>query len=450
MTADTIVRVDPKTLLIGANVRKETTLPAEFVASVKEHGVKIPIVAHETTAGLEVVDGQMRTLAAMDAGLKEVPVFVRATVEGGERLVEQLVVNRERTALSRADTIAAVRELALDFKMPAAAVAKKVGIPAAEVKQVLIVAKDENATTALAETDVSLEIAAKMAEAGLTKDEIAKVTNSNWNREHALQQVLDQRVAAARTEELQAELAAAGVPLAAKPSKGDYNVQEKNKHLFLTGVVEKETDKKITPEEHASCPGHAAWVGVRGYGGKVEIHYLCTDPSKFGHRDADRQAPKKLSEAEKVERAENAAAAKVWPSIVEVRQTWIREQLLTRKAMPAGWEQLESWVVLGQAGNGGEYDWGPFAATLLGITEKGYGSSAVAKWAAANPTKVVTLLVAVAIAKVELSVGDSKSWKGWRGRKIADYLDLLNSWGYGLSELEQSIVDAAKKGKKAA
>lgn len=78
MTEDTIVRLDPTLLLVGPNVRKEVDLSKEFVSSIKQLGVRVPITAALTADGYEVIDGQRRTLAAVDAGLKEVPVFVTA------------------------------------------------------------------------------------------------------------------------------------------------------------------------------------------------------------------------------------------------------------------------------------------------------------------------------------------------------------------------------------
>lgn len=146
MTTDTIVRVDPKTLLVGPNVRKEVTLPSEFVASIKEHGVLVPIVAHETPDGLDVVDGQMRTLAALEVGLSEVPVFIRAAVDEKDRVVDQLVVNRERTSLSRSEEVAAVKQLTLDFKMSAADVAKKLGVTKKNVDHAAKIGQSEVAT----------------------------------------------------------------------------------------------------------------------------------------------------------------------------------------------------------------------------------------------------------------------------------------------------------------
>ncbi len=449
MSVDTIVRVDPSTLLVGPNVRKTIKLTPEFVASIKEHGVLVPITVQETPEGYDVIDGQMRTLAAVDAGHREVPAYVSSPVENaGARIVSQLVVNGDRQGVTGADQVAAVKELALDFKMPIAQIVKKVGLPKAVVEQAITVGKSEQASTAFATADLTLEQAAKLAEHEFSKADLKELLGYG-DFDHKLRQILDRNEAAALTKQLEGELKAAGVPLAAKPSKGDYYAEKKNKHLFVGGIVDKLTSKKISVEQHASCAGHAAWVGKVGYSGKVEIHYLCTDPAKFGHRDADRSAPKQLTEAEKVERAENAAAAKVWPSIVEVRQTWIREQLLTRKALPAGWESMVAWVTLELAGHGGSWDWGPFAAKLLGIAEPGYNSGALVKYFEKYPTKPGLVLLATTIARFELSVGDTKSWKGWRGRMVGEYLQLLASWGYGLSELEQELVDELKGAKSA-
>ena len=42
----TLEMLDPKTLTVDANVRKEAGLTKEFVSSIKEHGVLVPVVAH--------------------------------------------------------------------------------------------------------------------------------------------------------------------------------------------------------------------------------------------------------------------------------------------------------------------------------------------------------------------------------------------------------------------
>lgn len=449
MATDTIVRVDPKTLLVGPNVRKEITLPAEFVASVKEHGVKIPIVAHETKDGLEVVDGQMRTLAALDAGLTEVPVFIRPTVEGGERLVEQLVVNRERTSLSRKDTIAAVRELTLDFKMPAAAVAKKVGISAADVKSVLAIAKSPTAS-AIDLDQVDLSVAAKIAEAELTKKQAGEVLQYPRQAEHKLQQILDERAEKALVAELEKAAKAEGLTLVARP-KPEYSSEPANKHRYLVDLVDKETGAPVEVIAHKDCPGHAAFVGKRGgyaYNEKVELRLVCTDPAKYGHRDGRRTAPTPLTDKEKAERKVAVERGKLWPSITTVRTTWIREQLLTRKTMPPAWEQLVARVKLGVINSATDsYRWSDLAHELLQVTKKGYGAGAIVDELEAKPARAEVLLVGIAIAQIEQYLSDKAGWKF----ATPMYLQLLEAWGYKLSELEQELVVASeKKGAKVA
>lgn len=447
MATDTIVRVDPKTLLVGPNVRKEVELSNEFVASIKLHGVIVPIVAQETADGLDVVDGQRRTLAAVDAGLTEVPVFVGGKVAtDAQRIVEQLVVNNDRESVSRVDQVAAVKQLALDFKMPVTQVAKKLGITKQVVQQAIAIGGSETAIDVMEAKSLTLEQAAKVAaHPELTRDEIDKVLQYG-NFDHTLQQILDGHAEIELVAKLRAETEAAGVKVVARPTPA-YSSEEKNKHRYLTDLVDKESGERITADSHASCGGHAAAVGKKGgygYGDGVEVRFVCTDPSKFGHRDANRQAPTPLTDAEKAERAENSAIAKVWPSIVKVRQTWIREQLLLRKVEPAGWEALVGWVKFEVAGTGGTWDWGRFAAKLLGVTEAGYGASSVAKWVESHQAKVGMALLATAIAQIELSAGVSKSWKGWRARMLPEYLGQLQRWGYQLSDVEQGLVDASK------
>ncbi|WP_336296691.1 ParB/Srx family N-terminal domain-containing protein [Arthrobacter antioxidans] len=66
MTTPTTVleHLDPTQLTIDANVRADVRLDPEFLASIKQHGVLQPVVAHRTEAGVYVLYGQRRTLAA--------------------------------------------------------------------------------------------------------------------------------------------------------------------------------------------------------------------------------------------------------------------------------------------------------------------------------------------------------------------------------------------------
>lgn len=70
--------LDAIALMIESNVRPEgLALDAEFVHSVRTHGVLVPVLGWRDTNGvLHVRAGQRRTLAAQKAQVATIPVFV--------------------------------------------------------------------------------------------------------------------------------------------------------------------------------------------------------------------------------------------------------------------------------------------------------------------------------------------------------------------------------------
>jgi ParB/RepB/Spo0J family partition protein len=109
--------INPADLLVDRNIRLDTRLDSDFVASVKDHGVLIPIIAVRTTDGaLRVRFGHRRTAAAIQAGLDTVPVDVIGD-EGSddaaeiERVITQHVENAQRTDLSVRDELNVVEQL---------------------------------------------------------------------------------------------------------------------------------------------------------------------------------------------------------------------------------------------------------------------------------------------------------------------------------------------------
>jgi ParB family transcriptional regulator, chromosome partitioning protein len=99
----TLEHLDPNTLVLETNVRDEAKVDAQFLASIKEHGVLIPIGGVRQDDGqVRVRAGQRRTLAAREEGLPTVPVYVRPVTASGEaaqlaeRVSEQIVENDQR------------------------------------------------------------------------------------------------------------------------------------------------------------------------------------------------------------------------------------------------------------------------------------------------------------------------------------------------------------------
>ena len=68
----TLRQIAPGDLLIDTNVRTDTALDKPFQASIKAHGVLVPIVGIEDEDGrVHVRSGQRRTLAAREADAED-------------------------------------------------------------------------------------------------------------------------------------------------------------------------------------------------------------------------------------------------------------------------------------------------------------------------------------------------------------------------------------------
>ncbi|RMF86514.1 MAG: ParB/RepB/Spo0J family partition protein [Nitrospirae bacterium] len=81
-----------------------------LAASIRNHGVLLPLVARPTAHGFEIVAGERRWRAAQRAGLKEVPVLVRQ-VEEAESLELALVENLQREDLNPIEVARAYEQL---------------------------------------------------------------------------------------------------------------------------------------------------------------------------------------------------------------------------------------------------------------------------------------------------------------------------------------------------
>ena len=159
--------LDPRTLEIANNVRTEASITKQFIASIAENGVLIPLTAVRGSDGaVRVRTGQRRTLAAREAGLTSVPVYVLSVddpYDTVERVIEQISENDHRAPLTAAERVFGIQEL-LDVGVSATKVAKKLARPASFVKNAKTVAASQPAIDALNQGQVSLGEAAVIAE----------------------------------------------------------------------------------------------------------------------------------------------------------------------------------------------------------------------------------------------------------------------------------------------
>lgn len=148
MTAQTLTKVNPSTLLVDLNIR-EADLDPEFVENVRANGVIQPPIVHKTDDGLRVMMGHRRTLAAVQVGHQETYAIVTETPEDAERLFKQISENDARMGLTDAERARGYEQLAM-LGVSAAQIAKHTGAAdAATVKKALAARKNAKGTAAL-------------------------------------------------------------------------------------------------------------------------------------------------------------------------------------------------------------------------------------------------------------------------------------------------------------
>ncbi|AFM20047.1 ParB-like nuclease (plasmid) [Mycolicibacterium chubuense NBB4] len=153
--AGSVEYIDPQVLEFEDNVRDHVELDKDFLASLRELGVIVPILAVRDADGRTYVrEGQCRTLGAREVGLSGVPVYVlpagatdddTATVE---RIMQQMVANDQRSALTNSQRARAIQQM-LDTGMSATKVAKKLSMRREDVKAAGAASKSATALDAL-------------------------------------------------------------------------------------------------------------------------------------------------------------------------------------------------------------------------------------------------------------------------------------------------------------
>jgi ParB family chromosome partitioning protein len=449
MTTGTLLDVDPRTLVVAANVRKDTKITKAFTASIKQHGVRTPITAENTDEGMHVLDGQRRTLAAIEAGLDTVPVYlVPAPLADAARVVEQLIVNEQREHLTTSEHAAAYKELAL-FGVSAEQIARRTNTPAKTVKTVLAIANSETASKIL-EQGVTLEDAALLIEFEDDEKVVADITdslirggNTGWIVTRAREERSERTALAA----VDVELAATGLPIIEAPS---YDSDARSIRYIYT-------DEDRTVELNAETAIAGAGDDLRVYAQRdtewegaerrtiYTVAYAVTNWEAHGwhsHKAYSSSATKgPLTDADKAARKQAREDTKSWVTATTLRIGWLQEHL-QRKDLPAGYQVLIAEHMLSSQ-PGATPTQEKMRHILLQLEYGDYPHNAIHDALAANPTRAMHIALAVAIAHIE--GGSEWDKKGWSQKAARGYLATLARWGFVLSDFEQGLVDADEK-----
>lgn len=444
-TAGTIEHVDPTMIEVEENVRLDVRLDKEFIASIKENGVLVPILARRDDTGrVHVRAGQRRTLAAREAGVATIPAYiVTGDDDTATRIIEQLVENDQRAGVKQSERVAAFKQLAFDG-MSAAVIARRTGTKSGDVKKGLAVAGSAAVIESADLYDLTLDQAAVLVEFEDDEEVLATLSLDARERpaqfDHAVQRARDDRARAASVAALTEELSGQGWPIL-DSSPGYYE----SEHVRLAYLTTREGEQ-VTQDALAAVDGRAAFVGSSygSTGAHAEFYATRAEMKAQGWRDrsSGQSAAGPMTDEQKAERRTLIANNKAWTSAEIVRREWLGE-FLSRKTLP---KDAQQWVALALTRHRSTIsrelsDGNRLAATLLGLNGTiAYGKpTAIEEYAAAHPTKALHVAVAVTLGGIEACT-DKGTWRT-PSRLDALYFQQLAAWGYGLSEVEQIVVD---------
>ena len=441
--AGTLEHVDPQVVIVEANVRTTAPLDKEFLASIRENGVLTPILARRDKNGNIIVRaGQRRTLAAREVGLPTIPAFVVEASEAiADRIIQQLVENEHRTALTDGDRVAAFQQLAFEGLTPQV-IAKRTATKQAEVKQGLKVAESQFATAAVVEHQLTFDQAATLMEFEGDDERVADLievaTTEPAQFAHAAQRARDDK---ARTEEVarvSVELREQGYTVLDR-DPGYYD----DTYIRIGDLLTKDGNK-VTADDLPT--DSERFVFVRSYiSGSVDVTHFVADYKALGFRKdtgsgGSQSGP--MTDEQKAERRELIANNKAWASAEVVRMEWLTT-FLGRKTLPKDTALFVARALTTHRssvsdamsrGNG-------LAHSLLGLDHDGsmWSGDKLAAYVQANPSKAGHVTLAVVLAGIE----SHTSKDTWRRptRDMSAYFGQLTAWGYAASDVEQIVID---------
>jgi ParB family chromosome partitioning protein len=471
MSHSQFVRLDPKQIKIGANVRTDLRPDAkEFARSIRERGVLEPVTVYvDDEGGYVALRGQRRTVVAAEVGLTDIPAQVVAKPDEADRITDQMVENLHRAAMRDSEIVGGVEQLAL-VGVSAAQIAKRAALPRDRVNAALVVADKEHTRARVLAGDLTLDEAAIFAEFEHDLEAVERLERARQFRRplvHVAQQLRDE---AREREALRAEcdrLRAEGLPVLDPDEVRDAHRQR------LADYIRATDGEPIPEDEWPGVPGAAVVVVSQWEYPETEDAddadedearesepvqvltpvWICRDPEAAGlvqrwnYRTGSGTAAsgsEAAAEAAREERRLVIANNKAWTSAEAVRRDWLR-QFLTRKTPPQRAEALICEAVVG-----GQFTLTkamdaahPMLRDLLGLDTAsvyGGGRQAAERLAdqQATPKAATMTTLAAVVTAWEASTG-KHTWRNpnaWDAR----VLGALAGWGYQPSEVESLLL----------
>lgn len=482
-----IARVSPAVLIIERNVRNAQP-DAGLIASIKDVGVLEPITAVLNSEGALVVRfGHRRTLAAVAAGLDEVPVFVSGqqgddVADEIHRVITQFDENTHRSGLTATEDADVVATL-VGFGMSAAQISKRARISRPTVDAAMTLAASEKAREHTAAHDLTLEQGATLAEFEDDSDAVSSLVTAaeRGQFDHVAQELRDRRRFAAAKSQVVEALEQQGMTVLDRgPAYDDKTVLE-GRRIRTDG-------KPTTDEQHVGCAGHVVWitskwVDLDAAGNPVQypaepegeddtehkvyeqevarlrstarrgevpsVAYGCRDWRKHNHTDSydtsgripvAQQSPAAREEASKARRLviENN---KAWSAAQPVRREFVK-QLAKAKTTPKGAHRFIADALNLDGHLLGSLGASALAAEWVGGVTPQWGRSHVAIPRRATEARCAVLALVQIIATYEDALTPGTWREDGTDNAAGRYLRFLGACGYALSDVEGYALSA--------
>lgn len=447
------------------NPREQIKFKPGFLDSLKQFGVRIPVLLttdeESPEAGCRLlVDGHIRVAGCLEVGVMKVPAFCEPDRSKAQQFFDMWLTSELKTELTDLEAAHALfsAHQAAD-KAGKALMSKVVG--KGQVQTALKVAgMPEQAQAAVrgADYEMSLDQLAQLADFA----DNPEVTTRLINAARAGNLAYEVR----RENERRAE-AAARVKLAAKLRREDVTVLDKEPDGSVRLYqLSDEDGEDITPEAHASCPGHAA---VMVTWKTDEPLWVCTAPENHPQDGEDEDGDSKVPEQAPHARDVVIRGNKDDDAAREVRREFLTNLFKRSKLAKADAEAIarfvaRSYLICPDPAMRGEKPKARQLATeLLGLT---VDTSDTPEWKRPNLYREAMAEFADTVSNgrlalmplVQLAAGyedvysrlawrtDQGNYEGWhttlRGY-AREWLNFLVILGYVLSPIEQAIVDDA-------
>lgn len=420
--------INPATLIVDTNVRKDHGLTPEFLDSLTQHGVIQPVRAYQAEDGIHVIAGQRRTLGAIQAGLETIPVYVTDPItEDAQTVAVQIIENAHRAELTDKDTAEGIEQMAA-FGMDAGEIAKALATTKKAVNHSLEVSGTKTGAKALG-AGLTLDQAATLAEFEDYPDILAELEQIAEEKPEALDHCARNARSKIERDRQCAEALAW--------------VQEKGLTLldqspgYGSGKIKALEDLR-TAEGQPVPESEATAAYVESWSGRLVLAMTGWKAKGYVDRYGGTTAGGPMTEEEKAERRKVIENNRLMRDANEVRREWVSALLARTKAptragaFTAAMLASRSWAMSPET-----------AADLMGKDLMAWKD-----WAVKTPSKAAQVSLALAISTVEARM-DKGAWRQSTSELTAmsTYLTQLQEWGYTPAQIEQTIMGHASPTK---